>query len=114
MAIAANRNASGTARPIRPAGATPLSAMAAVGAMIPTEIAIASQNRSSRRRRPRDASSIATVPFAISASLVEDRSRHEAADDPVGSVHHLVDPQVASDARDRVRLLPVEDRKSVV
>ncbi len=41
--------ASGTARPMSPAGAVPLSAIAAVGAMIPIEIAIASQKRSSRR-----------------------------------------------------------------
>ena len=43
-------NASGTACPMSPAGAVPLSAIAAVGAMIPIEIAIASQKRSSRRR----------------------------------------------------------------
>ena len=42
-------NASGTARPISPAGATPFSAIAAVGAMIPIDSAIASQNFSSRR-----------------------------------------------------------------
>ena len=42
--------ASGTARPMSDAGAVPLSAIAAVGAMIPIEIAIASQKRSSRRR----------------------------------------------------------------
>ena len=44
IAIAANRNASGTARPMRLAGTVPLSAIAAVGAMIPTEIATASRN----------------------------------------------------------------------
>ena len=43
-------NASGTARPIRLAGAVPLSAIAAVGAMIPMLSAIASQIFSSRRR----------------------------------------------------------------
>ena len=53
IAIAANRKASGTARPTSPAGTTPLSAIAAVGAMIPTEIAIASKKRSSRRSFPR-------------------------------------------------------------
>ena len=42
-------NASGTARPIRLAGAVPLSAIAAVGAMIAIDSAIASQNFSSRR-----------------------------------------------------------------
>ena len=48
--IVAKMNASGTARPIRPAGAVPLSAIAAVGAMIAIDSAIASQNLSSRRR----------------------------------------------------------------
>ncbi len=43
-------NASGTARPISEAGAVPLSAIAAVGAMIAIDRAIASQKRSSRRR----------------------------------------------------------------
>src|SRR5262245_1713792 len=108
IAIAANKNASATARPTRPAGATPLSAIAAVGAMIPIEIAIASQKRSSRRRCPRDTSSIATASLAISASLFEDRLRNEASDDPVGGVDHLVDPKVARDTGERVCLLPVE------
>jgi hypothetical protein len=45
-------NASGTARPISPAGAVPFKAIAAVGAMIAIEIAIVSQNFSSRRRPP--------------------------------------------------------------
>ena len=48
--IVAIRNASGTARPISPATAVPLSAMAAVGAMIASDSAIASKKRSSRRR----------------------------------------------------------------
>jgi hypothetical protein len=52
MAMAANRKASGTARPTSPAGATPFRAMAAVGAMIPTEMASASKSRSSRRSVP--------------------------------------------------------------
>ena len=43
------RNASGTARPISPATAVPLSAIAAVGAMIASDSAIASLKRSSRR-----------------------------------------------------------------
>ena len=43
-------NASGTARPITAAPAVPLSAIAAVGAMIAIDSAIASQKRSSRRR----------------------------------------------------------------
>jgi hypothetical protein len=42
-------NASGTARPMSCAGTVPLSAIAAVGAMIAIDSAIASQNRSSRR-----------------------------------------------------------------
>jgi hypothetical protein len=45
-------NASGTARPISPATPTPFSVIAAVGAMIASERAIASQNLSSRRRPP--------------------------------------------------------------
>jgi hypothetical protein len=49
MAIDAKRKASGTARPTSPAGATPFRAIAAVGAMIPTEMASASKRRSSRR-----------------------------------------------------------------
>src|SRR4051794_2018235 len=48
--MVAIRNASGTARPIWPATAVPLSAIAAVGAMIASESAIASTKRSSRRR----------------------------------------------------------------
>jgi hypothetical protein len=52
IAIEARRKASGTARPTMPAGATPFKAMAAVGAMIPIEIANASQTRSSRRNTP--------------------------------------------------------------
>ena len=65
MAIAANRKASGTARPTSPAGTTPLSAIAAVGAMIPTEIAIASKKRSSRRSFP-----ARLVGAAAAASLI--------------------------------------------
>jgi hypothetical protein len=42
-------NASGTARPMSCAGTVPLSAIAAVGAMMAIDSAIASQNRSSRR-----------------------------------------------------------------
>ena len=48
-------NASGTARPTRAAGAVPLSAIAAVGDMIPIDSAIVSQNRSSRLSPPEDA-----------------------------------------------------------
>ena len=47
--IVAIRKASGTARPISPATAVPLSAIAAVGAMIASDNAIASMNRSSLR-----------------------------------------------------------------
>ena len=55
-------NASGTARPISPAGATPFSAMAAVGAMIPIDSAIASQKRSSRRSPVRGAAGASAAP----------------------------------------------------
>jgi hypothetical protein len=48
-------NASGTACPISPAGVTPFSAIAAVGAMIAIDSAIASQKCSSRRSPPRAA-----------------------------------------------------------
>jgi hypothetical protein len=51
-------NASGTARPISAAGAVPLSAIAAVGAMIAIDSAIASQKRSSRRRPLRRGASV--------------------------------------------------------
>src|SRR5262249_25354748 len=68
IAIAANRNASGTARPMSPAGATPFRAIAAVGAMIPIEIAIASQKRSSRLRCPRVSASSAVAAVAMPAS----------------------------------------------
>src|SRR2546423_9807917 len=108
IAIAANRKASGTARPISPAGATPLSAIAAVGAMIPIESAIASQKRSSRRSFPFGRSPATDASVAISASLVKDRIRHERADHPVRRVDDLVDAQVAGDAGQRIRLLPVE------
>src|SRR6476646_9366405 len=108
MAIAANRKASGTARPMSPAGATPFSAIAAVGAMIPIEIAIASQKRSSRLRCPCDGSSSAVAAVAISPSLVEDRFRHETSHHPVGRVNHLVDSEVTRDAGERVCLLAVE------
>jgi hypothetical protein len=47
--IVAIRKASGTARPIRPATAVPLSAIAAVGAMIASDSAITSMKRSSLR-----------------------------------------------------------------
>jgi hypothetical protein len=50
MPTEANTNASGTARPTRLAGSVPFSAMAAPGAMIPMDSAIASQKRSSRRK----------------------------------------------------------------
>ena len=46
----AKMKASGTAWPTSCAGTVPLSAMAAVGAMMPIDSAIASQKRSSRRR----------------------------------------------------------------
>src|SRR5581483_8129451 len=107
IAIAANRKASGTARPTSPAGATPFNAIAAVGAMIPTEIAIASQKRSSRRSTPCARCSWTTASLTISLSF-EDRQRDEAAHDPVRRVDYLVDAQVASDARDRVRLLALQ------
>src|SRR5919202_1014964 len=45
IAIAANRNASGTARPTRPAGATPVSATPARGALIPPRQPAGSPNR---------------------------------------------------------------------
>src|SRR4051794_12402265 len=90
IATAANRNASGTARPTSPAGATPFSAIAAVGAIIPIEIAIASQKRSSRLRCPCDALSSADAAVAISASLVEDRFGHGTSHHPVARVNHLV------------------------
>src|SRR5438552_1700163 len=109
IAIAANRKASGTARPMSPAGATPFSAIAAVGAMIPIDSATASQKRSSRRSFPRGRSCATGASTAISASLfVEDRVRHEAADDPVRRVDDLVDAQIAGDADEGVRLLPIE------
>src|SRR5215208_1044819 len=44
------KNASGTARPTKLAGSVPLRAMAAPGAMMPIDSAIASQKRSSRRK----------------------------------------------------------------
>src|SRR6478736_1057452 len=91
MAIAANRKASGTARPMSPAGATPFSAIAAVGAMIPIEIAIASQKRSSRLRCPSEASSSPVAAVVISASLVQGRFRHETSHRSVGRVNRLVD-----------------------
>jgi hypothetical protein len=47
--MAAKMKASGTARPMSPAGAVPLRAIAAVGAMIAIDSAIASQKRNSRR-----------------------------------------------------------------
>jgi hypothetical protein len=60
--IVAIRNASGTARPICPATAVPLSAIAAVGAMIASDSAIASTKRSSRRRpRPSRAGRVSVV-----------------------------------------------------
>jgi hypothetical protein len=65
IATEARRKASGTARPTMPAGRTPFNAIAAVGAMIPTEIANASQTLSSRRRVPRGRSA-AAVGSAIS------------------------------------------------
>src|SRR4029079_10459391 len=90
IAIAAKRKASGTARPTSPAGATPFRAIAAVGAMIPIEIAIASQKRSSRRNVPCDRTSAATASVAIGSSF-EDRVGDKAADDPVRGVDDLVD-----------------------
>ena len=54
MPTVAKMNASGTARPTRPAGAVPLSSIAAVGAMIPIDSAIVSQKRSSRLSPPAD------------------------------------------------------------
>ena len=50
MPTEANKNASGTARPTKLAGSVPLRAMAAPGAMMPIDSAIASQKRSSRRK----------------------------------------------------------------
>src|SRR5262249_18652800 len=60
--IVAKMNASGTARPISPAGATPLSAIAAVGAMIAIDSAIASQKCSSRRSPPLGAALVSAAP----------------------------------------------------
>src|SRR5690242_14105083 len=109
IAIAANRKASGTARPISPAGATPLSAIAAVGAMIPIDSATASQKRSSRRSVPCARWSAAAVAsVAIRTSFREDLIGDEAAHDPAGRVDDLVDTQVARHARHGVGLLPVE------
>lgn len=59
IATEARRNASGTARPMMLAGTVPFNAIAAVGAMMPTEIANASQTRSSRRSTPRGRSAAA-------------------------------------------------------
>jgi hypothetical protein len=56
--------ASGTACPMSWAGTVPFSAMAAVGAMIAIESAIASQKRSSRRSAP------ASSGLRVSASVV--------------------------------------------
>jgi len=50
MPTEAKTNASGTARPTKLAGSVPLRAMAAPGAIMPIDSAIASQKRSSRRR----------------------------------------------------------------
>jgi hypothetical protein len=50
MPTEAKTNASGTARPTKLAGSVPLRAMAAPGAMMPIDSAIASQKRSSRRK----------------------------------------------------------------
>ena len=49
MLTVASTNTRGTARPTRPAVAVPLRAIAAPGAMIAMDNAIASQKRSSRR-----------------------------------------------------------------
>src|SRR5213080_1252064 len=75
IAIAAKRKASGTALPTSPAGATPLSAIAAVGAMIPMETAIASQKRSSRRSVPWGRRWAADASVAISPPSKVDFSR---------------------------------------
>src|SRR3954449_10145588 len=102
MPTVAKMNASGTARPMSPAGATPLSAIAAVGAMMAIDSAMASQMRSSRRR-PGPCAAPESVPAstAMGPSLVvEDRFRQEGADDPVRDVHHLVDAQVHRDGGD--------------
>jgi hypothetical protein len=61
-------NASGTACPMSVAGTVPLSAMAAVGAMIAIDNAIASQKCSSRRRPPVRPSSPAVVAIGPSSS----------------------------------------------
>src|SRR6266852_1048624 len=51
-AIAASKNARGTALPVMPAASEPLSAIAAVGAIMPMESAMASMKESSRRSVP--------------------------------------------------------------
>src|SRR6516165_7086200 len=51
-AIVARRKARGTRLPVMPAANEPLRAMAAVGAMIPMESAMASKKESSRRSLP--------------------------------------------------------------
>src|SRR6185437_9087381 len=63
-------NASGTARPISPAGATPFRAIAAVGAMIPIDSAMASQKRSSRRSPVPGAAGAGAAP-TVSLVLIE-------------------------------------------
>src|SRR5690242_16691200 len=70
--IVAKMNASGTARPISPAGAVPLSAIAAVGAMIAIEIAIVSQNFSSRRSPADGCSWTGSVRVVANVSLLRD------------------------------------------
>src|SRR3954452_5942709 len=92
--IVAKMNASGTARPIRPAGPTPLSAMAAVGAMIAIDSATASQMRSSRRSPgPCAPDSAGPVPAVLAKGVLlggEDGFGQEGADHPVGHVDDLV------------------------
>ena len=104
-------NASGTARPIRAAAAVPLSAIAAVGAMIAIDSAIASQKRSSRRRPlggrvARSSGAGVSRSLRCSPRCREDRFGQERADGPVGRVDDLVDAQVGGHRGDRVRLLP--------
>src|SRR3954454_10720938 len=65
-------NASGTARPISPATAVPLSAIAAVGVMIASERAIASTNFSSRRSPCRCSGDAVSVVMAQEATRVVD------------------------------------------
>ena len=93
-------------RPTKLAGSVPLRAMAAPGAMMPIESAIASQKRSSRRK-PRSWLASASVCSPVTSSS-KDVVGEKSPDYPVGSVHNLVDAQIHGDTTQGVRLLPGE------